>query len=101
MDSLRSFTITLPPVALYFMHYNFCRVHQTLRVTRRWKWVSLTIFGTMKKSSRCSMRKKHRNQQFADHTRRPQIQTDPLPKHKLRRVDMKNLFNRQFEMVLR
>jgi hypothetical protein len=21
------------PVALHFMHYNFCRVHQTLRVT--------------------------------------------------------------------
>jgi hypothetical protein len=23
----------LAAVALYFMHYNFCRVHQTLRVT--------------------------------------------------------------------
>jgi IS1 family transposase len=24
-------------IALYFFHYNFCRVHKTLRVTRRWK----------------------------------------------------------------
>ena len=24
---------TFPALALHFMHYNFCRIHQTLRVT--------------------------------------------------------------------
>jgi IS1 family transposase len=32
-------------VALHFVHYNFCRVHQTLRVTPRWKLVFPTMFG--------------------------------------------------------
>jgi hypothetical protein len=24
-------------IALHYMHYNFCRIHQTLRVMPRWK----------------------------------------------------------------
>jgi hypothetical protein len=33
MASPRSWIITVIMVALYFFYYNFCRVHQTLRVT--------------------------------------------------------------------
>ena len=40
-------------VALYFMYYNFGRVHQTLRVTLQWKRGSLNTFGALKKSSAC------------------------------------------------
>jgi hypothetical protein len=35
-------------VALYFMHYNFCRVHQTLRVTPRWNQGSQITFGPLR-----------------------------------------------------
>ena len=39
-------------VALYFMHYNFCRVHKTLRVTpaREGVW---TIFENLKIARAC------------------------------------------------
>jgi hypothetical protein len=33
MASQRSWRTTKRPLALHFMHYNFCRVHQSLRVT--------------------------------------------------------------------
>ena len=32
-------------LALYFMYYNFCRIHQTLRVTPRWKRALPTMYG--------------------------------------------------------
>jgi hypothetical protein len=38
--------------ALYFMYYNFGRIHQTLRVTR-WMLVSPTTLGASRKSSAC------------------------------------------------
>ena len=25
-------------LSLYFVYYNFCRIHSTIRVTPRWKW---------------------------------------------------------------
>ncbi len=25
-------------IALHYMHYNFCRIHQTLRVRLQWRW---------------------------------------------------------------
>jgi len=34
-------------VALFCMHYNFCRVHQTLRVTPQWKQGSLIKFWSI------------------------------------------------------
>ena len=34
-------------VALYFMFYNFCRVHQTLRVTPAMESDSPIMFGTV------------------------------------------------------
>jgi len=33
MDSARNLRTHAHQVALYFFHYNFCRVHKTLRVT--------------------------------------------------------------------
>jgi hypothetical protein len=32
-------------VALHFMHYNFCRIHKSLRLRQRWKRESLTTCG--------------------------------------------------------
>ena len=40
-------------VALHFMHYNFCRVHQILRVSQRWKPGSLRTSGQLLSSSAC------------------------------------------------
>jgi len=37
-------------VALHFMHYNFARVHKTLRVHQPWKRGVRIIFGHLKKS---------------------------------------------------
>jgi hypothetical protein len=34
-------------VALYVAHYNFCRVHETLRITPAISWASRTIFGAL------------------------------------------------------
>jgi hypothetical protein len=49
-------------VALHFMHYDFCRIHQTLRVTQRWKLESRTMFGrsrsgwiAFRKRTKCSI----------------------------------------------
>ena len=36
-------------VSLYFMYYNFGRVHQTPRVTQRWKQASQITSGASKK----------------------------------------------------
>jgi hypothetical protein len=36
-------------VALYLMHYNFARIHKTLRVTPRWKRASPITSGQSKK----------------------------------------------------
>jgi hypothetical protein len=36
-------------LAIYFLYYNFCRVHQTLRVTLRWNLASQTMFWASKK----------------------------------------------------
>ena len=36
-------------VSLHFMYYNFARVHQTLRVTLRWKREFRIMFGRSKK----------------------------------------------------
>ena len=33
MPSEKSSKITLCQVALHYMHYNFCRIHKTLRIT--------------------------------------------------------------------
>jgi hypothetical protein len=35
-------------LALYFMFYNFCRIHKTLKVRPRWRLASLTSFGAWK-----------------------------------------------------
>ena len=32
-------------MAIYFMHYNFVRIHQTLKVTPAWRLVSLETLG--------------------------------------------------------
>ena len=32
-------------VALHYMHHNFCRIHQTLRVTQQWKQGLAIMFG--------------------------------------------------------
>ncbi len=40
-------------VALYFMYYSFGRVHQTLRVTLRWKLAWQITCGASRKSSGC------------------------------------------------
>jgi hypothetical protein len=37
-------------IALYFMYYNFGRVHQTLRVTQRWKVASRITHGASSKA---------------------------------------------------
>jgi hypothetical protein len=37
-------------VALHFMHYNFARIHQTLRMTPAWQPASLTEPGRWRKS---------------------------------------------------
>lgn len=41
-------------IALYLMYCNFGRIHQTLRVTPRWKRVSAIMCGALRKSSSCS-----------------------------------------------
>jgi hypothetical protein len=35
--------------AIHFMHYNFCRIHNTLRICQRWKPESQNMFGAWKK----------------------------------------------------
>lgn len=40
-------------VALHYMHYNFCRIHQTLRVTQQWKQGLAIMFGAWRKLSVC------------------------------------------------
>ncbi len=40
-------------VALHFMHYNFCRVRQTLRVTPAMAVGSRTTFGASRQWSAC------------------------------------------------
>ena len=35
-------------IALHFMHYNFCRIHKTLRVTPAMEGGFLTTFGSLK-----------------------------------------------------
>lgn len=40
-------------VALHYMHYNFARVHKTLRVTPLWKPDSPRTPGASRKSSGC------------------------------------------------
>src|SRR5213075_3020588 len=42
--------------ALYFLHYNFARIHRTLRVTPAMAAGIQTTCGPSKKSSRCSTR---------------------------------------------
>jgi len=32
-------------MAIYFMHYNFLRIHQTLKVTPQWQLASPQSFG--------------------------------------------------------
>ena len=39
-------------VALHYMFYNFCRIHQTLRVLPRWKPASPTTFGVLRNCAR-------------------------------------------------
>jgi len=36
-------------VSLHFMHYNFARIHKTLRVRRRWPQGSASTFGLWKR----------------------------------------------------
>ncbi len=42
-------------VALHYMHYTSCRVHQTLRVSQRLKRASRRTYGTSPRSSPCSI----------------------------------------------
>jgi hypothetical protein len=44
-------------VALYFMYYNFGRVHHTLRVTRPMKRACRITSGASRKLSACSVKK--------------------------------------------
>jgi hypothetical protein len=37
-------------IAIYFMHYNFCRIHKTLRCTpAKWKLALRIMFGALRK----------------------------------------------------
>ena len=42
-------------VALYYMHYNFCRIHRSLRVTPAMERAFPSMFGALRKSLRSSI----------------------------------------------
>ena len=73
-------------LSLYFVFYNFCRIHKTLRVTRRWRRGSATRYMTWNGSFRCwtrrcrSLTARRGTSSPARFHSKIQIQTETLPK---------------------
>lgn len=40
-------------IALHYMHYNYCRIDQAIRVTPRWRLDSRIMFGLSKSLWNC------------------------------------------------